>query len=48
VGEKGLPGPIKARVHVTRSKKRLFVFFDAKGLIYKYYIPKVKTVNTEM
>ena len=42
---KGLPGPIKAKVHATRSKQMVLAFFDAKGLIYTNYVPRGTTVN---
>ncbi len=38
--KKGQPGPIKARVHATRSKQMVLMFFDAKGVIYTNYDPK--------
>ncbi len=43
--KKGKPGPIKAKVHVTRAKQIVLAFFDAKGLIYTNYVPKGTTVN---
>jgi histone-lysine N-methyltransferase SETMAR len=45
--KKGLPGPRKAKVHATRNKKMVLVFFDAKGVIYTNYVPKGETVNAE-
>ncbi len=45
--KKGLPGPRKAKVHATRTKKMVLVFFDAKGVIYTNHVPKGKTVNAE-
>jgi histone-lysine N-methyltransferase SETMAR len=42
---KGEPGPIKAKVHASRSKQMVLVFFDLKGLIYMNYVPKGTTVN---
>jgi hypothetical protein len=42
---KGEPGPIKAKVHVSRSKQMVLAFFDSKGLIYTNYVPKGTTVN---
>ncbi len=38
-------GPIKAKVHVTRSKLMVLAFFNNKGLIYINYVPRGKTVN---
>jgi hypothetical protein len=43
--KKGEPGPIKAKVHVTRAKQMVLAFFDAKGLIYTNYVPKGTMVN---
>jgi hypothetical protein len=45
--EKGQPGPRKAKVHATRTKKMVLVFFDMKGAIYMNYITKGETVNAE-
>jgi histone-lysine N-methyltransferase SETMAR len=43
--KKGQPGPIKARVHASRTKQMVLVFFDAKGVIYTNYAPKGETIN---
>ena len=43
--KKGEPGPIKARVHATRSKVMVLAFFDQKGVVYTNYVPKGVTVN---
>ncbi len=43
--EKGLPGPIKAKVQASRSKQMLLAFFDSKGLIYTHIVPRGSTVN---
>jgi hypothetical protein len=40
---KGLPGPIKAKVHASRSKQMVLAFFNSKGLIYTNYVPKGST-----
>ncbi len=45
--KKGQPGPRKAKVHGTRTKKMMIVFFYAKGVIYTNYLNKVKTVNVK-
>ena len=42
---KGHPGPVKARVHASRSKHMVLAFFDAAGLIYTNIVPKGTTVN---
>jgi len=42
---KGQPGPIKARVHSTRTKQMVLAFFDAKGLVYTKIVPKGTKVN---
>jgi hypothetical protein len=39
--KKGQPGPVKARVHTSRSMQMVPVFWDAKGIIYTNYAPKV-------
>jgi hypothetical protein len=36
---KGQPGPIKAKVHASRTKQIVLAFFDSKGLIYMNYVP---------
>jgi hypothetical protein len=38
---KGQPGPVKAKVHATRTKQMVLAFFDSKGLIYSNYMPRV-------
>jgi hypothetical protein len=38
------PGPRKARVHATRTKNLVLIFFDAKSIIYTNYNPKSETV----
>jgi hypothetical protein len=43
--KKGQPGPLNAKVHAARVKQMVLVFFDAKGIIYTYYMPKGETVN---
>ena len=43
--KKGRPGPLKARVHASRQKQMVLVFFDAKGVIYTNIIPRGQTVN---
>ncbi len=43
--KKDQPGPRKAKVHATRTKKMVLIFFDAKGVIYMNYVPKGETVN---
>jgi histone-lysine N-methyltransferase SETMAR len=45
--KKGQLGPRKAKVHATRTKKMVLVFFDAKDVIYTNYVPKGETVNAE-
>ena len=42
---KGQPGPIKAKVHATRTKQMVLCFFNSKGLIYTNYVPRGTTVN---
>ncbi len=43
--KKGLPGPIKVKVHASRTKQMLLVFFDGKGLIYTHIVPRGSTIN---
>jgi histone-lysine N-methyltransferase SETMAR len=42
---KGQPGPVKAKVHATRTKQMVLAFFDNKGLIYTNYVPRGTTVT---
>jgi hypothetical protein len=42
---KDQPGPVKAKVHATRTKQMFLAFFDSKGLIYTNYMPRGTTVN---
>jgi histone-lysine N-methyltransferase SETMAR len=43
--EKGKPGPIKARVHASRTKQMVMAFFDSRGLIYSHIVPKGAKIN---
>jgi hypothetical protein len=43
--EKGKPGPIKARVHASRTKQMVMAFFDYKRLIYTHIVPRGDKVN---
>jgi hypothetical protein len=43
--KKGQSGPIKAKVHATRSKQMVLAFLDNEGLIYTNYVPKGQTAN---
>ena len=44
---KGLPGPIKAKVHTTCSKQMATAFFDVKGLIYNNDMSRGTRVNAK-
>ena len=44
---KGRPGPIKARVHASRTKQMVLAFFDSKGLIYTNIVPRGASVNSD-
>ena len=44
---KGQPGPLKARVHSTRTKQMVLAFFDSKGLVYTNIVPRGQTVNSD-
>ncbi len=39
VDEERKSGPIKAKVHATRTKQIVLAFFDNESLIYTNYIP---------
>nr|XP_012143528.1 PREDICTED: putative uncharacterized protein FLJ37770 [Megachile rotundata] len=41
----GSPRPKKARMSKSRIKSMLIVFFDAKGVIHKEFVPAGQTVN---
>ncbi len=45
--KKGTPGPVKARVHASRTKTMVLAFFDSQGMGYTNYIPRGSTVNTK-
>ena len=42
---KGQAGPIKAKVHASRTSQMVLVFFDNKGPTYTNYVPRGTTVN---
>ena len=42
---KGQAGPIKAKVHASRTSQMVLAFFDNKGPIYTNYVPRGTTVN---
>jgi hypothetical protein len=39
------PGPVLAKVHYSRTKLMLLVFFESKGLMYSNIVPKGSAVN---
>jgi hypothetical protein len=43
--EKGVPGPVQAKVHATRTKTVVLAFFYSQGVLYNHYVPKGQTVN---
>ncbi len=45
--KKGTPGPVKGKVHDTRTKTMVLTFFYSKGMVYNNYVPKGQTVNKE-
>ena len=45
--KKGMPGPVKAKVHASRTKQMVLAFFDSRGMIYCHTVPRGKTVNGE-
>jgi hypothetical protein len=42
---KSQPGPVKAKVHATRTKQLVLALFNSKGLIDTNYKPRGTTVN---
>jgi hypothetical protein len=42
--KKGQPGPLKTKVHPSRVKQMVLVFFDVKGVNYTNFGPKGETV----
>ncbi len=45
--KKGTPGPVKGKVHDTRTKTMVLTFFNSKGMVYNNYVPKDQTVNKD-
>jgi histone-lysine N-methyltransferase SETMAR len=45
--KKGTPGPVKARVHASRTKTMVLAFFDSQGMVYTNYVPRGSTVNAK-
>jgi histone-lysine N-methyltransferase SETMAR len=43
--QKGKPGPIKARVHASRTKQMVLAFFDSKGLVYTHIAARGTSIN---
>jgi hypothetical protein len=43
--KKGQPGPLKAKVHASRTKQMVLVVFDAKAVIFTNFVPKGEIVN---
>ena len=44
--KKGLSGPVKAKLHLTRTKQMVLAFFFNKSLIYTNFMPRGTMVNT--
>jgi len=44
--EKGLTGPVKAKLHLTRTKQMVIAFFSNKSLLYTSLMPRETMVNT--
>ncbi len=42
---KGKPGPIKARIHASRTKQMILAFFDNKGLVYSHIVARGVPIN---
>jgi hypothetical protein len=45
--KKWQPGPLKAKVHATRTKQMVLAFFYIEGLIYTIYIQRGKKINSD-
>ncbi len=45
--KKGAPGPVKAKIHASRTKQIVMAFFDRQGMVYTNYVPRGKTVNAD-
>ena len=45
VAKKGIPGPIKAKVHATLTKQMVIAFFDTQGMVNTNCVPMGETVN---
>ncbi len=45
VAKKGTHGPVKAKVHATRTKTMVLVFFNSQRMVYTNYVPKGNSVN---
>ncbi len=43
---RGQPGPLKARVHASRTKQMVVAFFDSRGMIYTHIIPRGASINS--
>ena len=43
--QKGQPGLIKAQVQASRTKQKVFVFFNNKGVKYTNYLLRNKIYN---
>jgi hypothetical protein len=41
----GSQGPVKAKVAARSTKQMVLTFFDKKGLIYTYIVPRGSTIN---
>ncbi len=45
--KKGSLGPVKVKIHDTRTKTMVLTFLDSKGMVYNNYVLKGQTVNKE-
>jgi histone-lysine N-methyltransferase SETMAR len=45
--KKGTPGPVKAKIHASRTKQMVMAFFDSQGMVYTNYVPRGKTVTAD-
>jgi hypothetical protein len=45
--KKWAPGPVKAKIHASRTKQMVMAFFDSQGMVYTNYVPRGKTMNAD-
>jgi Transposase (partial DDE domain) len=45
--KKRKPGPVKAKVHASRTKNMVLTFFDSQGVICNNHVQQGQTVNSD-